>query len=121
MFLLSSAALRAQNLVANPHFSTGSISPRNGWNLVFDPTRDATGDGVGSGQSTIGQNQGSYGVYQPCIGGVSAGEQFYFGGKVLYPAASGGSSAGYRVRGPLGPRRQSAIIAPSVKFFPRTA
>ena len=100
---LGAAAVRAQNLVANPHFSTGSVSPWNGFGLVFDSTRDATGDGVGSGPSTIGYNQGSYGVYQPCIGGISAGEQFSFGGKILYPAASSGSSAGYRVQWFSGP------------------
>lgn len=94
--LLVPAAAIAQDLVTNGSFSTGSVSPWGGWMLVFDSQHDATGDGVGSGQSTIA-NGGSYGVFQPCITSVAPGQQFHFGGKVLFPAAGSGV-ADYRVQ-----------------------
>jgi len=78
----------AQNLLTNNTFASGTA----GWtfgggngSLNFDATRDADGS-PSSGSAALANAAtiafGSIMMYQ-CVGGISAGTQYYWGGKVM--------------------------------------
>jgi hypothetical protein len=88
-FMCFLPAAIAQNLLTNntfPSSTTGWTFAGAAGSLTFDPTRDADGS-PSSGSAAVANTQtgiASASVWMSqCVGGITAGTQYYWGGKVM--------------------------------------
>jgi len=90
-------ALFAQNLLSNPNFDTGLTGWVPNADLSWDSTLDVNNSPSSGSAKTSNNTQGCSGLlpYQACIGPITPGALYTFGGSVFSPVGQGFTNSAF--------------------------